>query len=70
MPEKLFLQVKGWEKFRFVFSLYSQNKKAQKIGSINFAVTKTGRNKKQALEKAIPEIKKYLKENIVDLNLE
>lgn len=66
--KEAFLNVKGFKKFEFIFSLSCFNKKKQKIGNMNYSKHFTGRDENQATEKAYADLAKYIKENIDDLN--
>lgn len=68
--EKLHMKVIGFEKFKFSLQLESQNKLAQKIGALEYSTTHVGRNVEHAYENAIPEIKKFLEENLDELNID
>lgn len=68
--EKLFLDVEGWVKYKFVFDLYTKNAKGEKLGGLRFDVVKTGRSYKQSYENAFPFITKHLEENLDELNFD
>lgn len=70
IPEKQFMKVEGWEKYKFILNLYGANAKGAKSGSLQFNTVMQGRSLKDSLAKAMPKVKEYLKENISDLNIE
>lgn len=68
--EKQYLNVKGFEKYKFLLKLKSFNDKGVKVGALEFAKAYTGRSMIQAYENAAPFIKQYLSENINELNMD
>ncbi len=70
VPEKQYMQVEGFEKYRFILKVKAM-KAGTKIesGHFNFEDIETGRNLDQATEKALPKIKEFIKQNIGDLSL-
>ena len=68
--EKQFLKVEGFEKWKFLFSIKAKTVSKVESGGLNHFVTTTGRSFQQAKEKALPQIKTYIEENIGKLNIE
>lgn len=68
--EKQFLNVEGFEKYRFSLNIYSKNGQGQKLGALNYSVSKMGRGYEQAYESASKEILIYVKENFNQLNID
>jgi hypothetical protein len=68
--EKQHINVKGFEKFRFSLVLDSHGLKGKKRGGLEFSITSTGRTRTQALENSLHELRKYITDNINDLNLD
>lgn len=67
--KKEFLKVAGFEKYSFVLHVVSKDSNNQEIGGLHFQTSKTGRDKNQAKESAIQEMKKYIIDHIDELNL-
>lgn len=68
--EEQHMKVKGFKRFKFFLHLKSLNSNNEKIGAIDFETNQTGRNLTQAYETALPEIKNFLKEKLVELNID
>ena len=68
--DRLFLNLKGFEKHQFHLTLYTQNKLGSKIGALNYSTVKLARSGKQAMEKAMLEMKSFIKENLDELNID
>ena len=64
VSQKIYFRVDGFEKNKFSLRVQALNKKRVKIGSISFAVTETGRSFWQSYERALPEIKRRIQEEI------
>lgn len=68
--EKEYFNVKGFEKYKFLLAFEAQKKSGKKHGSIETAVTETGRDFTQAYEKALPKIRKFVSDRFDDLNID
>ncbi len=68
--EKMHFDVDGFEKYKITAVFSAKNKAGEKISQINFVSEFTGRNFEQALENALPEIKKFLNDHFDELNFE
>ncbi len=68
VPEKQYMKIEGFEKFKFQVELSSSNAKSISTGHVVFSDVETGRNFQQAYEKAIPVLMENLKENMDKLN--
>jgi hypothetical protein len=68
--EEQFMNVKGWVKYKFLLSVKSKNGNGEVVGSVSHTVLQTGRSLKQAYEKAIPSIKRFINENLDQLNMD
>lgn len=68
--KKSYLNVEGFEKYQFNFNAYSYNRNKVKIGILNFSTDGTGRNFTQAKENALVDIKKYINDNINQMNID
>lgn len=68
--EKKHFNVDGFEKYQFMLQLKSVNGSGQKIGAVDFTHKQTGRSLVHAYESAKPEIRKYLRENLNELNID
>jgi len=68
--KKSYFNVEGFEKYQFNFASYSYNRNNIKIGMINFSTEGIGRNFNQAKENGLTKIKKFLSENINQMNLD
>ncbi len=68
--EKQFLNVSGFEKYKFLLHVTAVNKKGEQSGSLDFSIVRTGRDYLQALENALPLFRDYLNENLGTLNIE
>lgn len=68
--EKEYFNVKGFEKYKFILSFEAQTKQGKKHGSLETAVTQTGRDFAQAYAKAIPELRKFIADKFDDLNID
>ena len=64
VSQKIYFKVDGFEKNKFSLRVQALNKKRVKIGSISFAVAETGRSFWQSYERALPEIKRRIQEEI------
>lgn len=67
--EKLYLNVKGFERYRFTVRVISYNKLGQALGEINFSSERTARSEKSAYEMAFEDIVEYLQEHMEELNM-
>ena len=70
IAEKLFLNVKGFKKFKVVLKVSVSNNKKVESGHLNLESTATGRNYKHAYENAVKEISNDLKDKINELSIE
>ena len=68
--KKVFLDVKGFVKYDFDFSLTVKDRNKVETGHLSFTTSQNGRNEKQAMEKGIKEIKMYIQENVSELNIQ
>lgn len=68
--EEQHMKVSGFKRFKFFLEIKSLNSKNEKIGGIDFETTQTGRNLSQAYETALPEIKNFLKDKLIELNID
>lgn len=68
--ERQHINVKGWEKYKFLLKLKALNKSGKNVGALNFSESKSGRSEKHAYEAALPAIKNYLKENLNQLSMD
>ncbi len=68
--EKQYMKVKGWVKYKFLLSVKSKNGNGEIVGSVSHTVLQTGRSLKQAYEKATPSIKRFINENLDQLNMD
>ena len=57
----------GFVKNKFLLKVHSLDSNKAQIGAISFVVTKTGRDFKQSYEKALPDIKKKIRQKIGEL---
>ncbi|RLA63011.1 MAG: hypothetical protein DRQ89_08025 [Epsilonproteobacteria bacterium] len=65
-----YLKVSGFVKYQYDLKLYSYNVVKIKIGNVSETITETGRNFNQCYRRAKNRFKKYLLENINDINLD
>lgn len=65
-----YLKVSGFKKYSFTIDIQVKNDMERKTGAMTYSVTTMGRNYEQSLEKALPQLKKYITENIDKLNFE
>ena len=71
VAEKQFLNVEGFEKYKFLLQIIAKNNKnGDKSGSLDHTVIRMGRDFMQCLENALPMIRDYLNENLSNLNIE
>lgn len=68
--EKLYLKVKGFMKFKFNLSLNASSSDGVKKGALNHSVVVVGKDMAQISQRAILLIKKYMKDNIIELNFD
>ena len=68
--EKQFLNVAGFEKYKFLLNITSSNKAGKQSGSLEYVLSKTGRSFTHAISYATPHVRKYLSENLDGLNIE
>lgn len=68
--EKQYFNVKGFVKYKFLLSLKSKNKNGEVVGSVSHTVLQTGRSFKQAYMNAIPSIKRFINEDLDQLNMD
>lgn len=68
--EKQHMNVKGFEKYKFLLSFVSKDTSGNKIGSLNFDHVSTGRSLTQAYTNALGKIKSFITENIGELNID
>ncbi len=70
VADKKHMNVDGFEKFDIIINLSAKNSSKVETGHLNFTAQETGRNYSQAYAKAEEKIKGYLKENLMQLNIE
>lgn len=70
ISEKQHLNVEGFEKWKFILKVKAAAASKVESGVLTHDVTTTGRTFAQAKERALPEMKEFLKENIEKLNIE
>lgn len=68
--EKMFINVPGWEKYRFLLHLYGAKADGVKSGAITFETIEQGRNFDHARDLALPKIKAFIAEKLPELNIE
>lgn len=68
--EKQHFNVKGFVKYKFLLSIKSKNGNGEQIGSVSHTVLQTGRSFTQAYAKAVPSIKRFINENLDQLNMD
>jgi len=66
--EKEYLNVRGFEKYNVQFLATLKNKEGLETSSLNYEVVETGRDQRQCLLRALPEIQKYITLNMKELN--
>lgn len=66
-PEKMYMNVDGFEKYNFILELVSENKKGEK-NSLKESFQVIGRNYEQAYNKAIEMMSEYLNNNLKKIN--
>ena len=70
LPEKQYINVEGFEKYKFVLKIKAMRSGTNvESGHLVSEVTEAGRDINQASEKAFPQIKDFLKNNIENLHL-
>jgi hypothetical protein len=70
VSEKVYFNVDGFVKNKFLLKIHSLDSKSSQIGAISFFVTKMGRDFKQSYEKALPEIKEMIIKKISELKID
>jgi hypothetical protein len=68
--QKEFLQVKGFEKHRFVLTLDAQNRRRVKTGSMNIEAIETGRSFDQAYAKALVRLKEGIEDQLFKISFQ
>ena len=68
--EKQHFNVKGFVKYKFLLSIKSKNGRGEQIGSVSHTVLQTGRSFIQTYSKAVPSIKRFINENLDQLNMD
>jgi len=68
--ENLHVNVRGFEKYKFLLKLRSRNPSGMKLGGLDYSEAQMGRQLSQAYEKALPAIKKFMVENLGLLNMD
>lgn len=64
------LNVKGFERHKFILQVVSQRESGAKLGALEFSTTQTGRNFDQAYEQALPKITNYINEHLSELYID
>lgn len=67
VTEEQYLKVEGFKKLNVQFRLELINSKSQVLGKLSAMSEQTARNSEQAIEKAIPDIKEALQDNLDQL---
>lgn len=70
VAQKQYLNVEGWEKYKFVVTVKASNSQQVETGTFTFDHEDQGRNFTQVLAKVLPLLKTKMKENISKLNFE
>ena len=70
VSEKQYIKVKGFKKYKFIFSANSKNNAGEEIGSLKYEIIQTGRSKMQAYENAVPGITKFINDKFNELNID
>ncbi len=68
--DKQYMKIDGFEKYAITVKIAAKNRGKIETGHLTFTTTETGRNYSQAYNKALVNIKEYLKENLTMLNIE
>jgi hypothetical protein len=68
--EKAYMNVPGFEKYKFLLNLYGKDSDGKKSGALQFETSTIGRDEQQAYDKSIPLLKSYLEEKLAELNIE
>ncbi len=68
--EELPIKVRGFHRFKFVFTIDAQNKDMVKSGSLSFTHEATGRNFAQAKGNAIKFFKRQVRQNLEQISFE
>jgi hypothetical protein len=68
--QKEFLKVKGFEKYKFIFSLDAKNRRHRQSGKMSYSISETGRNFEQAYQKALGHIKNYIVKDLHKISFE
>jgi len=64
------LKVDGFVRYKFAINIFSKNADGQKVGSLKFDTTKTGRSFRHAYESAVPEITQFIEDHFNELNID
>jgi len=70
LPQKQYMKIDGFEKFKFQVELTSSNAKQVQVGHVVFSEIETGRSYQQAYEKAVPVLMENLKNSMDKLNFD
>jgi hypothetical protein len=68
--EDLHINVQGFEKHKFILKLRSLNAQGDKVGAIQHVEEQVGRSQIHALGNAMPGMRKFLNENLGELNMD
>ncbi|MBI2520597.1 MAG: LPP20 family lipoprotein [Bdellovibrio sp.] len=68
--EQEHMQVAGFEQHKFILTVRSMDKSGAKLGGLDHTSVQNGRSFNQCLAKALPELKQFLKDNLVLLNMD
>ncbi len=68
--EQEHMQVAGFEQHKFILTVRSMDKAGTKLGGLDHTIVQNGRSFNQCLAKALPELKQFLKDNLVLLNMD
>ncbi|MEI8346464.1 MAG: hypothetical protein WCG27_03290 [Pseudomonadota bacterium] len=70
VSEKQYVNIKGFEKYKYQLSLEAYGEGDKKNGSLQAVVEQLGRSPEHAYDQAVPQLRDYIKENFDDLNME
>ena len=68
--EKVYFNVEGFVKNKFLLTIYSLDSKKSQVGELNISITKMGRDFKHSYELALRDIKLLMIKNIGELKID
>ena len=68
--QKEHMQAEGFKKYKFRFEVRTVDEKGNKLGALSYKITKPGRNLRNCYQKALPDIKNYLVDNLNQLKID